>query len=346
MKTMKLGKTDLRVSRIGMGGIPILRPSENEAIKVIQRALELGVNFIDTSLGYGDSEVRIGKAIADRRDEVIIATKGGWQDKKMVLEHVESSLKRLQTDYIDLWQLANVSTFEDYGRLFEPNGAMEGVQEALRVGKIRHIGISSHSLDVARKAASSSHFETILFSFNFIAREPAEELIPLARKHDIGFIAMKPFAGGVLQDANLSIKYLLQFDNVLPVPGIEKVEEIEEIVNIVNGFMGLTPQEKEKIMDIRTEIGIRICRRCGYCQPCSQKVRIIPLVNMHILWKLWPLELLLPESNTAASKGMASVVEAGRGCIQCGECEEKCPYHLPIREMITENLEFYESIIQ
>ncbi len=334
MKTVRLGKTGLEVSRIGMGGIPILRPTEDKAIKVIQRALDLGVNFIDTANAYGTSEERFGKGIASRRDQVIIATKTGGRDKATALEHLELSLKHLNTDYVDLWQLHNVSTFEAYEQMLGPDGAMEAAQETLQAGKIRHIGISSHSMEVALKAVSSGLFETIQFPFNFVNNDPADELVSLAREHDVGFIAMKPFAGGQLNDANLAIKYLLQFDNVVPDPGIKKVEEIEEIVDIVNGSCELTPQEWQQIENIRAALGRRFCQWCGYCMPCPQGVNIPPLMN----------------ARTIGSYGegffswVAEAVESAKNCVQCGECEEKCPYNLPIREMIVENIEFYERV--
>ena len=172
MKTIRLGKTGLKVSRIGIGGIPITRPTKEEAIRVIQRALDLGINFIDTSLAYGDSEIRIGKAIADRRDEVIVTTKGRTS------EHIEQSLKHLKTDYIDLWQFHNISTSEDLEKILGPDGTMAGVQKALEEGKIRHIGISSHTLKIAIRAVCSGQFEVVQFPFNFVSNEALDELIP------------------------------------------------------------------------------------------------------------------------------------------------------------------------
>ena len=337
MKTVRLGKTGLEVSRIGIGGIPIQRPTEGEAVKVIQRALDLGITFIDTANGYGVSEERIGKGIAGRREQVVIATKTGGRDKATALEHLELSLRRLNTDYVDLWQLHGISTFEAYDQVLGPGGAMEAAQEALEAGKIRHIGMSSHSMEVALKAVSSGHFETIQFPFNFVAIEAADELIPLARENDVGFIGMKPFAGGMLQDASLAIKYLLQFDNVLPDPGVQKVEEIEEIVDIVNGSWKLTSQDLQEMEVVRAGVGTRFCRRCGYCEPCLQEVEIRWLMTLPIGWKLVPREAFF-------SKRMMGIVETGRNCIQCGECEGKCPYQLPIREMIVENMAFYERV--
>lgn len=325
---------------MGIGGIPIQRPPLNEAITTIRRALDLGVNLIDTSIAYGDSEERIGRAIAGRREQAIVATKGRWQDKTTALENIERSLSRLNTDYIDLWQFHGVNSLEWFNRILGPGGAMEGALHAQQAGKVRHIGLSSHSPDVARAAIISGHVETIQFPFNFVARELAEELVPLAHQHDVGFIAMKPFAGGMLQKANLSIKYLLQFEDVVPIPGIEKTAEIEEIVDIVNHEpWKLTPSERQEIEAIRAQVGTRFCRRCGYCMPCPQEVKIQPLMTLPVLWDLWPPS---ERSNRAF---MREVAGSAKNCVRCGECETKCPYELPIREMIVEHVALYERVM-
>lgn len=341
MKKVRLGKTSLMVSRVGMGGIPITRPQENEAIKVIQRALDLGVNFIDTASGYGlgSSEKRIGKAVTGRRDRVIIATKTGSVTEVGASRSLERSLRQLNTDYIDLWQLGNVTTFDKYEKLLSSDGGLKAAKEASRLGKVRNVGISTHSMAVAVEAVSSGLFETIQFPFNLIADEAAEELVPLAKEHDVGFIAMKPFAGGRIRDANLAIKYLLQFKDVVPDPGIEKIEEIEEIVAIVNsGCWDLTDQDWQRMEKIRADLGPRFCRRCQYCMPCPEGVNIWMLMVTQDLWRGSPPD--------AFFEGMEEIVESGRGCVQCGECEEKCPYNLPIREMIVESIEFYEGVRQ
>ena len=341
MRTVKLGNTGLEVSRVGFGGIPIQRLTEGEAIKVVGRCLELGVTFFDTANAYTTSEERVGKALAAssvQREQVVIATKTTARDRATAQEHLALSLRRLSTDTIDLWQFHNVSTFEAYEQMLGPDGAMETAQEALEMGKVRHIGISSHSMEVALEAVPSGHFETIQFPFNFVTHEPAANLVPLAQEHKLGFIAMKPFAGGMLNDANLVIKYLLQFEGVVPDPGLESIEEIEEIASIIAGPWGLTPGERQEIERFRAEVGTRFCRRCGYCEPCPQGVCISLMMNLRSFWKRF--------SPAQFRRGwLASGVESGRNCIECGECEAKCPYHLPIREMLAENLAFYDSVV-
>jgi len=341
VKTMRLGKTGLEVSRVGMGGIPITRPTEQDAIKVVRRALDLGVRFFDTARGYEDSEERFGKAFAgldERREQVVVATKSHAKDKETALEHLDTSLRTLQLDYVDLWQLHNVTTFEAYEQVLGPDGALEAAHVALDMGKVRHVGLSSHNVDVALEAVRSGLFETIQFPLNFISNEALAELVPLAREQDVGFIAMKPFGGGRVRSANLAIKYLLQFEDVLPDPGVEKVEEIEEIVAIVNsGDWELTEHERREMTRIRDELGTRFCRQCRYCLPCSQGIFIPTLMITQGMWKLWPADIFFD--------WMGEIVEEGRGCIQCGECEERCPYDLPIREMIEENIAFYDRML-
>ncbi|UCG03776.1 MAG: aldo/keto reductase [Candidatus Heimdallarchaeota archaeon] len=339
MKTIRLGKTNLSVSRIGIGGIPIQRPPEETAIKVLQRCFDLGISYIDTSIAYGTSEERIGKAIPDYRDDIVIATKTGWRDKEMANECLEKSLTNLQTDYIDIWQFHNVSTPTAFKQIFKTGGAMEAAQQALEEGKINHIGISTHSLEIARTAITSGEFSIVLFPFNFIRNEPADELISLAQKHDVGFVAMKPFAGGSIKNANIAIKYLLQYDSVLPVAGIEKISEIEEIVEIVKGSWTLTPRDQEVMKTTHSQLDKTLCRQCGECQPCPQGVHVQMLMITKGMWRLWPREEFL-------NRWMPPSVKSWSKCDHCEECEDKCPYHLPVRQIISENIEFYKKVAQ
>ena len=337
MKTIRLGKTELRVSRVGFGGIPIQRLSEDEAIAVVRRCLDLGVTFYDTATGYTTSEERIGKALAGRRDGVVLATKTPARDRETARAHLEQSLKRLNTDHVDIWQFHNVSTEEAYEQLLGPGGAMEVAQEAIAAGRVGHVGVSSHSPGMALKAVSSGLFATVQFPFNFVTHEALEELIPLARQHDVGFIAMKPLGGGLLENVRIAIKYLLQFDDILPDPGIQQVEEIDEIVRIVDGPWELTSQEQLEMDQIRAQVGTRFCHRCAYCQPCPEGVDIPSVLTIRSFHRRFPPERF-------RTGNIADAIAGARNCAECGECETKCPYHLPIREMLVENIAFYEHV--
>jgi predicted aldo/keto reductase-like oxidoreductase len=340
MKKVRLGQTGLMVSRVGMGGIPLTRPPLEEVIGFVNRALDLGVNFIDTALGYSDSEERIGIALEGRREEVVLATKSGASDRQTALKHLETSLGRLRTDYLDLWQFHGIMSMKEYEAIMGPRGAMEAAHDALDDGRVRHIGFSSHSLSAALQLVATDSFETVQFPFNLISNEAADELVPLAKKHDVGFIAMKPFAGGMIKDANLAIKYLLQFDSVVPDPGIERASEIDEIVDIVDGNWDLTQDQLASITKIQEKKGSRFCRQCEYCMPCPQDVLIHRILYLQRLYELWPPKRFF--SWTYVKGG----VESAQNCKDCGVCESKCPYQLPIREMIAENMEFYRRVTE
>jgi predicted aldo/keto reductase-like oxidoreductase len=337
MRSVMLGKTGLEVSRVGMGGIPLQRPPVEEAVRVVHRALDLGVTFFDTAAGYGESEARLGRALVGRRASVVIATKSGRRTDEEAAAEIERSLQRLKTDYIDIWQFHNIADAETYTQVLGSGGAMEAAQKALQTGKIRHIGLSSHNLHTAIEAVKSGLFETVQFPFNYVTREPIDELIPLAAERGVGFIGMKPFAGGMLGRADLSIKYVLQFDSVIPDPGIETVEEIEEIVGLVeSGDWALSPAELEEIEARRDELGTQFCRQCGYCQPCPQGIQISMAMITEAMWKLWPRETFM--------EWMGGVIETARTCLRCGECESRCPYQLPIRDRIAESIAFFDRV--
>ena len=335
MQKIRLGRTNLKVSRVGIGGIPIQRPSEQEAIEIIQHALNNGINLIDTSLGYGESEIRIGKAISGRRDDVVVITRTGTTDGKRMKENLERSMKQLQTDYIDVYGMHNISTAERYDQVMAEGGSLEAMLEAKEDGKIGFLGFTSHCMETMLKAVNSKAFDVILFPFNFVNNEATEKLVPLTSKLDIGFTAMKPFAGGRLTDVDLVMKYLLQFDNVVPVPGVQKKEEVDQIIEIVNGSWDLTEQDEQKMAEIRKELGIKFCQWCGYCKPgCPEEIDIPMVINAELMWKLWPAEKM-----REWYKGLG---EAASNCTECGACEEACPYQLPIRDMLKKGIEFLE----
>ncbi len=336
METIKLGKTNMIISRLGFGGIPIQRVTEDEAIAVVRKCLELGITYFDTANAYTTSEERIGKAIAGQRDKLTIATKTGARDRVGAEKHLKLSLQHLQTKYIDLYQFHGVNDIKSLELVLGPDGPMTMAKEAQKAGIIRHIGITSHQMDVAKKAVQSDMFETIMFPFNFITHEAADQLLPLARKHNVGFIAMKPLAGGMLSNVNIAFKYLLQFPDIVPIPGIEKVPEIEEIVQVLKGPLEMTQAEQLEMQRLRKELGTRFCHRCDYCQPCNNEIQISTVLTMNSFARRLPVDRLF-------SGWLVGAMEKASNCTECGECEERCPYHLPIREMIAQNVKWYQE---
>jgi len=337
MKYVRLGRTELKVSRIGLGGIPLQRPVERDAIKLIKHAIDSGINLFDTSRGYGTSEERIGKAIKGYREDLILVTRTWITDNKVASEHLELSLKTLDTDYIDIWQFHNVS-MENYKIIMSHNGTFDIAKKAQEDGKIHYIGITSHDIEVMKIAIESKIFDVILFPFNFINNDAESELVKLTEKYDIGFMAMKPFAGGRIQNIRLALKYLLNFNNIIPVPGIERIEEIDENINITNGDYTLNRFEKREIRRIRKKLGHKFCQYCEYCiSSCLQDIPIPRVINLKVSWDLWPQETFIEDHREQ--------IDLANECIECGACEEKCPYNLEIRKMLKEAISFYNSKI-
>ena len=336
MEKLRLGRTGMMVSKLGFGGIPIQRLSEKEAVAVVKRCLELGVTYLDTANGYTTSEERIGQAVKGQREKLFIATKTGARNREGVQAHLKLSLQRLGVDYIDLYQFHGVSDFKNLDMVLEPDGPLAVAQEAKKAGLVRHIGITSHQMDVAKKAVQSDLFETIMFPFNFITHEAAEELLPLARKHDVGFIAMKPLAGGMLDNPTIAFKYLFQFPDVVPIPGIEKISEIEEIVGILEKPREMTTAESREMERLRQELGPRFCHRCDYCQPCTAEIPISTVLTSRSFAKRLPPERFF-------SSFIGTGIDRAANCSECGDCETRCPYHLPIIEMLAEQVKWYRA---
>jgi predicted aldo/keto reductase-like oxidoreductase len=336
MRKVVLGKSGLEVSAVGFGGIPIQRISEDEAVAVVRRALDLGVTFIDTASGYSDSQAKIGLAIEGRRDGLVLATKTGDPTKEGALRDVERSRRELGADCIDLYQLHGVSSMERWEQMKAPGGALEGLLQARDAGHVAHIGYTSHSREVALAMADDPVFETVQFPFNLVTNEPAGDLIPKAREKGLGFIVMKPLCGGQYDNANFAFKFLNAFPDVVPIPGIERAEEIEEIVALVESGATLEGGEKEQAEAIVARLGKVFCRRCGYCQPCPQGVPIQSGMVFEGFVKRLPQERI---------GGIArSVAEGVDLCIECGECEEKCPYELAIIETIHKSAELAREL--
>ena len=336
METIRLGKTEMMVSKLGFGGIPIQRLSDDEAVAVVRRCLDLGITFLDTANGYTTSEERIGKAIKGRRQELFLATKSGARTREGIEENLKLSLERLGVDYIDLYQFHGVSDAKALEMVLAPDGPMAVVEEAKRAGVVKHIGISSHSMAIAQEAVKSDRFETIMFPFNFITYEAADELLPLCREHDVGFIAMKPLGGGMLDNVTIAFKYLFQFPDIVPIPGIEKIAEIEEIVQVLEGPRQMTKAEQREMEQIRKELSTTFCHRCDYCQPCIVQIPISMVMTSGSFFKRMPPERFF-------SGFISEGLEKAAMCTECGDCEAKCPYKLPIRDLLAQQVKWYRE---
>lgn len=336
---IRLGKSGLQVTRLGFGGIPIQRLSEEQTIRVLHRAIDGGFNWIDTANGYGTSEERIGKAIREYpRSDVLVFTKGTGWDPKTLREQIELSFERLQTGYIDLYQFHIVPNPEMW-QTMEKNGTFDVVREYRGKGMIRHIGASAHTREAALAVVEHPEIEVLQYPFNFIVEEEGMEIVTACRKRDIGFIAMKPFGGGALQDAPTCIRFLLGVPDVVTDPGFEHIEEVDEVLSLWKEGAPLSEENKRTIEQLRQELGTRFCRRCGYCSPCPHEVHIVSLMTMETLVKRFPADRLSEDW----------IADAGRSienCIECGECEEKCPYDLPIMEGIHRGAEALRRALQ
>ena len=331
LKETTLGKTGLRVKTLGFGGIPIQRVSEEDAIKVVQRCYELGLNYYDTARGYTTSEVRIGKALKDVREEVIIATKSNKRTAPAVREEMQVSLGNLQTDYIDVYQLHNVSSEAQWKQVQAPGGALEALREAKEEGLIRHISVTSHSPELSIEMVKSGLFDTLLIPYNYLTTAPADELFPLCKRLNVGTIVMKPFGGGAFSNANTALKYVFGNPDVdIVIPGMMSVHEVDENFGVWQGDLALTEAEHALIEKDKEELGQQFCRACNYCQPCPQEIPIsfVLRAETQMLRRMGWSEARVEQVKAAKEKADS--------CILCGACEERCPYHLPIRELLPE----------
>jgi predicted aldo/keto reductase-like oxidoreductase len=335
MKKSRLGKTGLMVTELGFGGIPIMQLGVDDAAKMVRYCFDRGVTFFDTANMYMDSEGKIGQALEGVRDGVVIATKTLGRTKEAAAEHIANSLRQLRTDYIDLFQFHNLSEESDLETVLAPGGAMEAATEAKDRGQIRHIGFSAHNKDTALKVVQTGLFETIQFPFNFVETQALEALFPAAAERDMGIIAMKPLGGGMLERADICFKFLQQYPHVVPIPGVSNKEEFDQIVALYETPAPLTDRDRQEMERIREQLGDAFCRRCGYCLPCPQGVMIREAQMFPAVMKR-----MSPGQILAFMKGTIATVDE---CIECGECEEKCPYNLPIVEMLKKHAEDFRK---
>ena len=326
MQYRELGKTGLKVSLLGFGGIPIQRIDAAGTRVLMHQLMDLGVNFIDTARGYTVSEEYLGEALEGIREHFILATKSMSRDKESMARDVQTSLKNLRTDYIDLYQIHNPNAVQ-LETVCAPGGALEALLEAKEAGKIGHIGITLHSADVMKTALELPWVESIMFPYNIVETQ-AEALMAQCAEKNIGFIAMKPLAGGAIEDATLAMRFISANPHVtVAIPGMADPAEITQNLAAVEDPAPLRPEELEKIEAIRKELGNNFCRRCGYCAPCTVGIGIpaaLVAEGYHLRYGLQDYGMKRYEASGAPASS----------CVECGVCEERCPYHLPIRQMM------------
>ena len=320
MEYRTLGKTGLKISRMGFGGIPIQKIDEEGTKKLLHAMAEKGINYIDSARGYTVSEQYIGYGLEGIRDKFVLATKSMSRTKEAMAADIETSLGNFRTDYIDLYQVHNPS-MEQLDQVIGEGGALEALMEAKAAGKIGHIGLTAHSTAVFERALELDWVETIMFPYNIVEQQGAELIHKCAEKN-IGFIDMKPLAGGAIEDGTLALRYVCSNPDVtVVIPGMAEIRELDENMAACSNAAPLTEEELAKMDKVREQLGNDFCRRCNYCAPCTVGINI-------------PSVFLFAGYLQRAKERYSTLKVKASACIGCGKCEPRCPYHLPIREKL------------
>ena len=326
MEYRTLGKTGLKISRMGFGGIPIQKIDEEGTRKLLREMMEKGVNYIDSARGYTVSEQYIGYGLEGIRDKFVLATKSMSRTKEAMAADIETSLGNFRTDYIDLYQVHNPS-MEQLDQVMGEGGALEALMEARAAGKIGHIGLTAHSTEVFERALELDWVETIMFPYNIVQQQGAELIHKCAEKN-IGFIVMKPLAGGAIEDASLALRYVCSNPDVtVVIPGMAEIHELEQNLAACSNTEPLTQEELKEMDKVREQLGTDFCRRCNYCAPCTVGINIPSVFLFAGYLQRYDL------ADWAKDRYSTLKVKAS-ACIGCGKCEPRCPYHLPIREKL------------
>lgn len=352
-----LGKTGLEVSIVGFGGIKLPKVERAEAVRAVQRALDLGINFFDTARAYADSEAKIGRALRGRRDQAIIASKTVARDAEGARADLETSLRELDVDVIDLYQLHSVSDEQTWQQVMAPGGALSALERARQQGEIRHIGITQHrALEIMRKAIESGRFETMMVAYSVIDQEHVgPDILPLAQEHNMGVIVMKGLSGGLIASppdqptppgpdpvVMGALRHIVSHPAVTTViPGVTCVREIEEDAAVARDFRPMTDDERAELISAVAGLGRgfrygQVCLQCGYCQPCPNGVPIPAVFRAVWMHLQYPDEL--KPMGAALYRSLAVKPDV---CEQCGKCEERCPAGIPIRERLAEAAELF-----
>ncbi|HCC01051.1 MAG TPA: aldo/keto reductase [Ruminococcaceae bacterium] len=335
MKTVTLGKTELVVNKNGFGALPIQRISQRDAIYLLQKAFDHGINYFDTARWYRDSEEKIGAAFAHTREHIIISTKTGARNAHDFWKDLHTSLTNLRTDYIDIYQFHNPAFCPKPGG---SSGLYEAMMEAQQQGKVRFIGITNHRLSVAREAIHSDLYATLQFPFSYLAAKEDLKIVQACKEKNIGFIAMKALSGGLINNAEAAYAYLAEFDNVEPIWGIQREKELDEFLEYQEHAPTLTATIKEQIHADQKELAGNFCRGCGYCMPCPAGIEINNCARISLLLRRAPQQAYLTEEWQTKMKKIED-------CLHCGHCMQKCPYGLNTPELLQENYRDFKTFL-
>ena len=335
MVKVTLGSTGIEVNKNGFGALPIQRISKEDAGKLALMAYEAGITFFDTARMYSDSEEKLGEVLSPIREKVYIATKTAAKNAEEFWKDLETSLSLLKTDYIDIYQFHNPSFCPKPG---DGTGLYEAALEAKRQGKIRHIGITNHRLSVAEEAIASGLYETLQFPFCYLATEKEIALVEACKEANMGFIAMKALSGGLITNSAAAYAFEAQFENVLPIWGVQKEEELKEFISYIDNPPTMTEEIRELIEKDVKELSGEFCRGCGYCMPCPVGIEINNCARMSLMLRRSPSKAQLTEEGQAKMRKI-------NDCLSCGMCKSKCPYGLDTPTLLRKNLEDYEAVL-
>lgn len=330
-----LGRTGITVNKNGFGALPIQRIGKEAAVKLVRKAYEAGITFFDTARWYTDSEIKLGEAFEGMREKVYIATKTGAKTPEEFWEDLHTSLDNLKTDYIDIYQFHNPAFCPVPG---DGSGLYEAMSEAKKQGKVRHIGITNHRLSVAREAVESGLYETLQFPFCYLTGENELALVEKCKDAEMGFIAMKALSGGLITNSAAAYAFQAQYDNVLPIWGVQRESELEEFISYIENPPVMTEELRALIKRDRAELAGEFCRGCGYCMPCPVGIEINTCARMSLLLRRSPSETQL----SAAGQAMMKKIE---DCLHCNKCKSKCPYNLDTPALLEKNYEDYKRVL-
>lgn len=335
MQTVTLGKTGITVNKNGFGALPIQRISKDDAAYLLRKAFDNGIKYFDTARFYTDSEEKMGYALSDLRDRVIIATKTAATNATAFWKDLETSLSLLKTDFVDLYQFHNLAFCP---KPDDGSGLYEAMLEAKQQGKIRHIGFTNHRHNVAKEAIESGLYETMQYPFSYLATDRDLELVRLCKEKEIGFVCMKALSGGLITDSACAYAYLSQYDHVLPIWGIQRESELDEFISYQDNPPVLTEERLAKIDKDREELAGEFCRGCGYCMPCPVGIQINDCARMSLFLRRAPHSVYLADEWKEKMKRIDN-------CIHCNQCKSRCPYGLDTPNLLRKNYEDFKTFI-